>query len=218
MLPKDPTLLIALELSPIDLLNLCKSNKRFNNLICNNQQFWQMKLIKDFNFADFSNKKDMTPKQIYTQIVKNRRLCETYYHAVFRLNDYTIEEFVYYLNSRKGHRILQIFLVWILYPEVYSAFSSYEFLNKKIARDYVGATNNQADFEIKIKAISEEKVLSDLLHLLTSIKRIIISEAISNDGFLNELNNLKIIILDGFIDRRIPLNVKNSELCNYITV
>ena len=47
-LNKDELILIALELDTPSLLKLCQSNKRFNNIVCNNQNMWRNKLIKDF--------------------------------------------------------------------------------------------------------------------------------------------------------------------------
>jgi len=46
----DPNILrkIALELPAYDLVSLCVSKKSFYKDICNNSQFWRMKLEKDF--------------------------------------------------------------------------------------------------------------------------------------------------------------------------
>lgn len=48
-LPTDILLLVALELPPEDLMSLCNTNKKFNERICGNDDFWYNKIQKDFN-------------------------------------------------------------------------------------------------------------------------------------------------------------------------
>lgn len=47
-LPKDVLQRVALDFSPTDLINLCKTNKHVNRILCDNNVFWSMKFRKDF--------------------------------------------------------------------------------------------------------------------------------------------------------------------------
>lgn len=47
-LPKDILIEIALNLNPDDVINFCKSAKRENQVICQNEHFWRRKLVKDY--------------------------------------------------------------------------------------------------------------------------------------------------------------------------
>lgn len=47
-LPKDVLIEIALNLNAIDLLNFCKLQKRETQAICQNENFWRRKLVKDY--------------------------------------------------------------------------------------------------------------------------------------------------------------------------
>src|SRR5579883_2078997 len=49
----DKNLLIktALLLDLSDLIKLCRANKRINNLLCNNQDFWRQKLFHDYPYT-----------------------------------------------------------------------------------------------------------------------------------------------------------------------
>src|SRR5690242_7484752 len=49
-LDKQSLLLIAVEMDMPSLLNLRKSNKRINELICKKPQIWIDKLYRDFDF------------------------------------------------------------------------------------------------------------------------------------------------------------------------
>lgn len=47
-LPFDIQRQIALELEPYDLIIFCRSNKNINREICNSNEFWRLKMEKDF--------------------------------------------------------------------------------------------------------------------------------------------------------------------------
>lgn len=50
-LPKDVLVLLALRMSPPDLMNFCLTKKRFNESVCNNRDFWVEKLKRDYPYA-----------------------------------------------------------------------------------------------------------------------------------------------------------------------
>jgi hypothetical protein len=47
-IPDDQLLLIALDLELKEINQLCNVNERFNNIICNNNYFWQMRLKHEY--------------------------------------------------------------------------------------------------------------------------------------------------------------------------
>ena len=49
-IPNDVIILLALEFNDKDILNYCKTNKRFNRLICQNWDFWYQKILKEFKY------------------------------------------------------------------------------------------------------------------------------------------------------------------------
>lgn len=57
---KDSLSVIAMKLDLPDLLKFCKSNKKIYNNVCNNENIWRNKLMKDypdwekFNSSSFS--------------------------------------------------------------------------------------------------------------------------------------------------------------------
>jgi hypothetical protein len=51
-LPKDLHITIALELSPPDLLDLCRTKKRYARNICDNEDFWWRKIARDYPDVD----------------------------------------------------------------------------------------------------------------------------------------------------------------------
>ena len=51
-LPKDVLLYLVLEMSTEDILQLCRTRKYFNDVICNNRTFWMNKSIRDFPSLD----------------------------------------------------------------------------------------------------------------------------------------------------------------------
>jgi hypothetical protein len=51
----DAIIQIALEQDVNYISKMCQLNTRFNNLICNNENFWQLKFIKDFGYPENIN-------------------------------------------------------------------------------------------------------------------------------------------------------------------
>jgi len=68
-LPPDIKRKIALELSPQDVIKLCNLNSKYNNDICNNKDFWNLKLQRDFpaKYDSLTSKglKFVNPKATY---------------------------------------------------------------------------------------------------------------------------------------------------------
>ena len=68
-LPKDILFEIALELSGKDLIQLCKTSKKYK-YICDSNIFWRKKIYKDYNLNVSNN-----PKYIYRKIKENNEIC-----------------------------------------------------------------------------------------------------------------------------------------------
>ena len=69
-LNKDELLIIALEFSLPDLLNFCQSNKRFNDLVCNRNDIWYIKLQREFDPKTISYFSQDTPRKTYIFLYK----------------------------------------------------------------------------------------------------------------------------------------------------
>jgi hypothetical protein len=59
-LHKDVLIELALELNLDDLFNLCQTNKRFNSLLCKNDDFWKQKYITLFGLEYYKKQKKIT--------------------------------------------------------------------------------------------------------------------------------------------------------------
>lgn len=69
-LPRDVLFSIALTMDFPEVLSLCKTNSRINNVLCRNENFWLYKLKNNYNV----NKSDMpvgiSPKDYYEEIYR----------------------------------------------------------------------------------------------------------------------------------------------------
>jgi len=64
---KDELYTIAKKSNVRDLLNLCLTNKRFNQIVCNNPYIWTFLLKRDFDFNYVGSK---NPKNLYLGILE----------------------------------------------------------------------------------------------------------------------------------------------------
>lgn len=68
-LPNDIKRVVALELSPPDLIKFCLTNKNTNNAVCNSNDFWRQKLMIDYpQVFDYYVRNKMiikNPKNLY---------------------------------------------------------------------------------------------------------------------------------------------------------
>ena len=88
---RDIIISLALEYDLPTLLNYCRTSKRINDLVCNNNLFWVLKLKKDFDISpediSLKEKKDkMYAKKYYEYILDEIRqfsdINEAYSHAI----------------------------------------------------------------------------------------------------------------------------------------
>lgn len=81
-LPKDILFKLALDLDLPDLFSLCLSSKKYNDAICDNQDFWKQRLIKDKKTGKIVISSIKNPKKFYEQTEKkflNKKLIEFAY-------------------------------------------------------------------------------------------------------------------------------------------
>ncbi|GAG28018.1 unnamed protein product, partial [marine sediment metagenome] len=65
-LPKDLIIYYALMMDLPEILSLCLSSKKFNNIVCKNKTFWMNKLIHDYQVHNLP--KGHTYKSYYKHI------------------------------------------------------------------------------------------------------------------------------------------------------
>ena len=125
---KDQIVLIALDLGISDVFSLCKTNKRLNAIICQNDNFWINKLVRDYNLNVGYIPQNKTPKEYYlfvTQMItkytdKKELLIESSKKGYLGLVKYSLEkgvnvnarnDFALRLASNNGHLEVVKFLV-----------------------------------------------------------------------------------------------------------
>ena len=67
-LPADVVRHIALMMDLPEILSLCQSSDRFDNIICKNDKFWLGKLIRDYNISKSDIYDGYTPRTFYEYV------------------------------------------------------------------------------------------------------------------------------------------------------
>lgn len=70
---KNVILDMALKLDDKDIANLCSTNKKFKEILCNSNIFWRKRLLQEYGINNSVN-----PKETYINIVENKRYCSQY--------------------------------------------------------------------------------------------------------------------------------------------
>ena len=68
-LHKDVLIMLALDLELTDLFNLCQTNKRFNTILCKNDNFWKQKYILLFGLEYYQSQKIKNHKKEYLNLL-----------------------------------------------------------------------------------------------------------------------------------------------------
>lgn len=163
-LPKDPTVLYALELNSIELMNYCLLSKELNRKICENENFWQEKFKRDFkNYEKPENK--------------------TYKEWYYRL---AYDSLVLYIGSVKvANRVKKVVLDknWCYYltvfGELYTFMVEYDMENGYYPINIGYVRNNVLDLSKKLILTNDKKCykLDDVSHLIASnVKKLISDE------------------------------------------
>lgn len=104
-LNKDLIIFLALDLDLITLIKLCATNKKFNNLICNNNIFWMNRLHQDYPNTLNKFSKDSNFKKIYISL-KNKVV--KYYTYVIENEDPNIINISDYVKKFKELRNIRL--------------------------------------------------------------------------------------------------------------
>ena len=73
--PKEMLIEIALELNMKNIIKFCRTNKKINSAVCENENFWRQKLLKDYpNYSQLSSIQESYRKK-YLRI-------DTFYHSI----------------------------------------------------------------------------------------------------------------------------------------
>lgn len=65
---KDLLIKIALLLDMEDILQLCNSSTKINKLICKNDNFWEQKLLHDYDIYSYEVPKNVSHKDYYNHV------------------------------------------------------------------------------------------------------------------------------------------------------
>jgi len=92
---KDILIKLALDLDIPDLISLCRTNKSINNKICNNNNFWRIKLNKEYpnTIGLFQN---VDYRKIYNSIINKKKniyyTFQIYENGTFKILDELYKE------------------------------------------------------------------------------------------------------------------------------
>lgn len=136
-LPFDIQRQIALELEPYDLISFCASNQNINREICNSNEFWRLKMQKDFPeiWSYFLNS-GMVMKQPKNTYIRN-------FIGISKIIEKETDRFMYryvYTIGLKNHQDPYVIKRHIEKDEM--------FFNKI---NEIGLNNDQNVYEIKNK-------------------------------------------------------------------
>lgn len=73
---KDVLFLLALEMDDPSILNFCRSSKKFNEIVCNNNNFWRQKIEKERpGLLNLISNINVDYKDIYRDLKFNNYVC-----------------------------------------------------------------------------------------------------------------------------------------------
>lgn len=126
-LNRDELFLIAMDLNISSLINLCKSSKKINEKICNNNGFWRNKLYKDYpNALMIPNNIITDYKTLYKTVATSKW---SYYHVYSLKAEESKPAVLLNFISKKYLPLEDRNTYWkdILSPEDIKRLSSHEF-------------------------------------------------------------------------------------------
>ena len=85
-LNKDELFLLAMELDLPSILNLCKTSKYLNKMVCENPNLWRSKLNKDYPYLNISEVKDL--KGLYLYLKKRAKISDKRSYVSIRFNEF----------------------------------------------------------------------------------------------------------------------------------
>lgn len=137
--PKEILIEIALDLDMEHIIKFCKTNKRVNLAICENENFWRMKLIKDYPNHDSLSQIKENYRNKYRRInafyQSIQETCQKFLNHFFGASQKYMDKLKYFADFRDAVielRLLERYVVDDNYEEysdrLYDYRKKYEFL------------------------------------------------------------------------------------------
>ena len=207
ILPKDVLQRLALGLSLGEVNKLCKSSRRFNELICNSNIFWTNKLYKDF-----AVKRERDAKEVYQKIIQNREFCK-YLNNKAIDNGY-MESFLQtipnFLDDTTNARISDIlvfnYLVMKYLKQDMGQPTLFDITYDRYIKKYNTEYNNRIT-RGEVFTPQEAEVLREIMYRF----KYVFSTSVVEDERKQFLSDYLNSILQG----RIPFETSLRELCKY---
>jgi hypothetical protein len=135
-LPNDIKRVVALELSPPDLIKFCLTNKNTNNAICKSNDFWRQKLMIDYpQVFDYYVRNKMiikNPKNLYIRkFTEVYRMIENFVDEEFVFGKYLTDKHEKLMEVYKQHPEMKDDLkkrIYLTYNEILKKFSGEYYL------------------------------------------------------------------------------------------
>lgn len=148
-LPNDIKRLVALELSPSDLIKFCLTDKNTNNAVCNSNDFWRRKLMIDYPLVfDYYVRNKMiikNPKNLYI-----RKFTEVY----IMIEKFVDEEFVLgeYLTDEHEKLFIEMKddlkkIIYSTYDEILKLYPN----NLKTVSEYKNSILNRINLKYRLR-------------------------------------------------------------------
>jgi hypothetical protein len=122
-LSDDTIKYIALMMDIPDVISLCTSSSRFNRLICQNQNYWMNKLVKDFPDIEFNLFEIQDYKQYYFEYAYNNILIRILVSGYPDVG--TKYEYLYGVGDLTYHRNLNV--KYLIYNIITDLFDRLEY-------------------------------------------------------------------------------------------
>ena len=204
-LPRDVLISTVMDLDLYEILALCETSTRMNELLCGSDEFWKRKLFKDFKLTS------KNPKQIYSRIVQNRKFCSQLVESKYFDNTTTfIEMLPNFFNETSslssGDVVIFNYLVDKYLKRGIGLPNYFEMTYDRYIGQHAANYNNRI---VRGKTFTEEEmiVLRELISKFRSLIPVMIEDNRSHQFFIS--------VLDRFLAGTIPLEVKFPDLCKY---
>jgi hypothetical protein len=174
---------LVLDFDLASIISLCKTNKRFNNIICKNPVFWRNKLYKEYPQTKGKIASDSNFREIYLSLANNIK--ETYYTFISYNNDDQHPKFWSYI--KKTPLTDEDFeLGDILYPDfIERGAEDFKF---QIVGKYPSGTkiwlvySDDRDLGLKDAFLSKEESVNRIMYILKMLVGYDFTDKIEYDG------------------------------------
>ena len=211
-LPRDVLIKTILELPVNNITKLCQTSKRINDLICESDEFWRLKLYHDFKIRWQAGNED--PKSTYQNILKriksNREYClklqKRSNFATVGFSDiflYNLTQFENFNDLFPDDMIFNYLADKFLLKDYYkTSIGTYDRYISKFKDRYNNRLVRGSQF-----VPSEMEVLKEILlrfRQLTTDKELDINK-----------RNFLVSYIDSLLRGNVPFEAKIKDLCKY---